>query len=416
MEKRKKIKNILLGKPLSNEDLKHEKLSRLWGLPIMASDAVSSVAYAVEEILMALVGTGVTAGLGLLAVKYVGLVSLPIIVLLLILVFSYTQIISHYPNGGGAYIVSMENFGRRPALLAASCLMVDYIMTVAVSISSSTAAIISTFPALDNYAVIISLVCLALITLINLRGVTESSKIFGIPTYAFIFSMAIMIITGFIRILAGALPAISYSDAVLVSDNILPDNLLSNITLLLFLKAFSSGCSALTGVEAVSNAIPAFKEPSQKTAKHVLFMLGGIIVFIFGGTSFLATSLKVIPLPDNTVISQMANAVFGRNIMFFILQFTTSLILLLAANTAFNGLPILLSILAKDRYMPRQFSQRGTKFSFSNGIMFILIMASLLLIIFQADTHKLIPFYAVGVFVSFTISQGGMFVKWVRSK
>ncbi len=401
------IKSLLLGKPLSNEQLKGEKLSRLWGLPVMASDAVSSVAYAVEEILLAL------APIGLLAVHYVGLVSLPIIILLLILVFSYTQIINHYPNGGGAYGVSMESFGRRPALLAAACLIIDYIMTVTVSISSSTAAIVAAFPALSPHAVVISLVSLALITVLNLRGAKESSKIFGIPTYAFILSMVILIVTGLVQLMSGNLSAISYSAADISRYQ---QDAISGMTVLLFLKAFSSGCSALTGVEAVSNAIPSFKEPSQRTAKHVLFLLGGIIVLVFGGTSVLSGVLKVIPTEGTTVISQMANAVFGNGVMFYVLQFTTSLILLLAANTAYNGLPVLLSILAKDRYMPRQFSQRGTKLSFSNGILFILIVAAILLIVFKADTHRLIPFYAVGVFVSFTVSQAGMFVKWIRSK
>ncbi len=408
MNRFRSLKKILLGKELSNSQLTHEKLSRFWGLPIMASDAVSSVAYAVEEILMALV-----PALGIAAVSYVGLVSIPIIVLLVILVFSYTQIINHYPNGGGAYIVSKENFGRRPSLLAATCLIVDYIMTVAVSISSSTAAIVAAFPGLHEYRVPISLVCLALITLVNLRGVGESAKIFGIPTYAFILSMGVLIVTGLVRMFSGTLVHVSYSAA---QQALLPPETLQGITLILFLRAFSSGCSALTGVEAVSNAIPSFKEPSQRTARHVLFMLGAIIVFIFGGTSFLASFLKVVPLPGTTVMSQMAQAVFGNGFMYFVLQFTTSLILLLAANTAYNGLPILLSILAKDRYVPHQFSQRGTKLSFSNGIIAIFIVGGILMVIFNADTHRLIPFYAVGVFVSFTISQAGMFMKWLKDK
>lgn len=405
----KNIKSILLGKVLTSDQLSHEKLSRIWGLPIMASDAVSSVAYAIEEILMALV-----PAIGLLAINYVGLVSLPIIMLLLILVFSYSQIIKNYPNGGGAYVVSMENFGRRPALLAAACLLIDYIMTVAVSISSSTAAITAAFPVFSSYKIIISILCVFLITLINLRGASESSKIFGIPTYAFIVSMAIMIITGIIRVITGSLHPVSYSPQELSS--LIPLDILPSITILLFLRAFASGCSALTGVEAVSNAVPSFKEPSQKTANHILFMLGGIIVFIFGGTSFLASVLKIIPIPEKTVMSQIASSVFGSGFMFYLLQVTTSLILLLAANTAYNGLPILLAILAKDGYMPRQFSQRGAKLSFSNGIIFILIVASILLIVFKANTHALIPFYSVGVFVSFTLSQSGMLIKWIKSK
>jgi len=373
----------------------------------MASDAVSSVAYAAEEILLALI-----PALGMIAVQYVGLVSIPIILLLVMLVFSYAQIINHYPGGGGAYVVSKENFGRRPSLLAASCLVVDYIMTVAVSISSSTAAIVAAFPVLGPYKIIIALICIAFITLMNLRGVSESSKVFGVPTYLFIVTMLAMIITGFVRVLIGTLPPIDYSG---VAD-LIPKETLSGITLLLFLRAFSSGCAALTGVEAVSDAVPNFRDPPVKTAKHVLYMLGTIIIFIFGGTSFLASILKVMPLQGVTVLSQMGGAVFGGGVLFYLLQFTTALILLLAANTAYNGLPILLSILSKDHFVPHQFGHRGTKLSFSNGIMFIFVMGALLLLVFKADTHALIPFYAVGVLVSFTISQSGMFIKWIKDK
>lgn len=404
----RKLKRFLLGDALKDDQLKSEKLSRAWGLPIMASDAVSSVAYAVEEILMALLPF-----LGILAVNYVGFVSIPIILLLLILVFSYAQIINHYPNGGGAYVVSKENFGRNASLLAATCLIIDYIMTVAVSVSSSTAAILSVCPQFEPYKIIISLLCVGIITLVNLRGIGESSKIFGIPTYAFIFSMMALIFTGIFRFCTGGLTPIEYTPSQI--SHILNDNL-KGMTLAVFLCAFSSGCSALTGVEAVSNAIPSFKKPCQRNARHVLYMLGIIIAIIFGGTSLLATVLKVVPLQDKTVLSQMATAIFGNGIMFYILQITTSLILLLAANTSYSGLPILLAILAKDHYMPRQFAQRGTKLSFSNGIMFIFIVSSALLVMFNADTHRLIPFYSVGVFVSFTISQFGMFMKWIKSK
>ena len=310
-------------------------------------------------------------------------------------------------------MVSKENFGRNASLLAATCLVIDYIMTVAVSVSSSTAAILAVCPSLEPYRIIISLVCVGVITFINLRGIGESSKIFGIPTYAFIFCMITLIFTGIVRFFSGTLEPIQYSPEQI--SHIISGNL-QGMSLAVFLCAFSSGCSALTGVEAVSNAIPSFKEPCQKNARHVLFMLGGIIVFIFGGTSFLATVIKAYPIEETTVLSQMATAIFGNGIMFYALQITTSLILLLAANTSYSGLPILLSILAKDHYMPRQFSQRGTKLSFSNGIMFIFIVSSLLLIAFNADTHRLIPFYSVGVFISFTISQFGMFVKWIKSK
>jgi len=402
-----RIKRILLGRELGNDRLTSERMSRLWGLPIMASDALSSVAYAVEEILMALVPT-----LGLAATHYVGLVIMPILGLLLVLAVSYTQIIKHYPNGGGAYVVSKENFGHGAALLAATCLIVDYIMTVAVSISSSTAAIVAAVPSLHGFEVPISLLCISLITLINLRGIGESSKIFGVPTYAFILSMAAMIVVGFVRMLGGNLPPIEYSAAQRAA---LPEAA-GGITLFLFLRAFSSGCSALSGVEAVSNAIPSFREPAQRTARDVLFMLCGLSLFLFGGTSLLASHLEVVPLKATTVVAQMSGAIFGQGAMYYVVQFTTSLILLLAANTAYSGLPVLLSLLAKDHYVPHQFGQRGTKLSFSNGILFIFFAAGILVVLFDADTHRLIPFYAVGVFLSFTLSQAGIFVKWVREK
>ena len=305
----------------------------------------------------------------------------------------------------------MDSFGPKVALFAATALIVDYIMTVAVSISSSTEAMIATFPAIAGYKVIFSLVCLSAVTLINLRGIRESSKIFGIPTYVFIISMMTMIVTGFIELATGGISHITYS-----SNEVAFQGTMQSVSLFLILRAFSSGCSALTGVEAVSDAVPSFKEPSEKHAKAILYLLGGIIVFIFGGTSILASILQVMPIADATPISQMTSYIFGKNIMFYILQFSTSLILILAANTAYNGLPTLLSILAKDRYIPHQFSARGTKLSFSNGILFIFVVAGLLILLFQSDTHKLIPFYAVGVFVAFTLSQFGMFTKWIKLK
>ncbi len=399
------MKEIILGKPLKNSELNHEKLSRLWGLPIMASDAVSSVAYAVEEILLILIPAA-----GLLAFHTVPFVVIPILLLLLILILSYSQIIDHYPNGGGAYAVAKENIGKTSSLLTAAALTIDYILTVAVSISSSTAALASAFPSLQDYRIEVSLVCVAIITLGNLRGVREASKTFGMPTYLFIISMAVLIVCGLFRLFTGDLTPIEYSEAVI------PKQELGGIGILLLLKAFSSGCSAMTGVEAVSNSIPSFQVPSTKNAKHVLYMLGGIIVFIFGGTSILAMKLQVVPLEGHTVLSQVAAAVFGHTFMYYVIQLFTSLILILAANTAYNGLPQLLFILAHDGYVPRQFSSRGTKLSFSNGIIFIFIAASLLIIGFKSQTHLLIPLYSVGVFVSFTIAQYGMFIKWRNIK
>ena len=404
-----KVKKVLLGKSLRTDEIKHERLSVRWGLPILASDAVSSVAYAVEEILLVLVPM-----LGFAAFGFVPGVVAAIILLLLILVFSYSQIIAHYPNGGGAYIVSKENLGEKPALISAAALIVDYILTVAVSISASTMAIVAAVPSLNPYKVEISVACILLITLVNLRGMRESSKIFGVPTYAFIVAMCIMIVVGFFRLFSGTLEPIAYSPDQLVS--VMPPEVYQGLIIVLVLRAFSSGCSALTGVEAVSNAVPAFKDPSQRNARHVLYLLAGIIVVIFGGTTVLAVNLQVIHIEGTTVVAQIAQSIFGLNFFYYIIQITTSLILILAANTAYNGLPLLLYLLAHDRYVPRQFSQRGAKLSFSNGILFIMIVAIFLVIVFHSDPHHLIPLYSVGVFVSFTLSQYGMFKKWLREK
>ncbi|WNY25537.1 APC family permease [Methanolapillus millepedarum] len=411
-EKYSKIKNLFLGKALKNEEIKDEKLNLKWGLPIMASDAVSSVAYAIEEILLILV-----PALGLLSVHYLGVIALPIIILLIVLVFSYSQIIDHYPNGGGSYIVSKRNLGKKASLIAAAALIIDYVMTVAVSISSATAACVAAVPAFFGYQVPIALIFLSLVTLMNLRGLKESAKVFGLPTYGFILIMIILIITGLVKFLTGTLTPIEYSPAVLSSLPSTPAGTLTTLAMVfLMLKAFSSGCSALTGIEAVSNSIPSFKQPSQKIAKQILYCLAGIIIFIFGGSVLLATQLQVIPLEGHTVLSQMGASVFGTGPLYYLLQLATAAILLLAANTAYNGLPTLLAILAVDNYMPHRMAQRGQKLSFSNGILFIFFAAGGLIFVFNAETHKLIPLYAVGVFLSFTLAQTGMVVKWIKDK
>lgn len=406
------IKELMLGKPIQNSSLKQEKLSKIWGLPILASDAVSSVAYAIEEILLVLLPS-----IGLLAFRTIPFIVIPILILLIILIISYSQIIDHYPLGGGAYSVAKENIGKTASLICAAALIIDYILTVAVSISSSTEAIASAFPGFSGEweKITISLISIAIITLINLRGVREASKVFGLPTYIFIFSMAILIVVGIFKLITGELDPISYTTAQQVS--VLPVKAFQGVFIILILRAFSSGCSAMTGIEAVSNSVPSFKEPSTKNAKVILFALGGIILFIFGGISILALKIHVLSLTNGpTVLSQIAADVFGYNFMFYIIQVFTSLILMLAANTAFNGLPQLLYILAHDGYVPRQFSSRGTKLSFSNGIIFIFFCASALVIIFKSNVHAIIPLYSVGVFISFTIAQFGMFKKWIYTK
>ena len=397
-----KLRELLIGKTLKTEELEGEKLNVLWGLPILSSDAVSSVAYAGEEILIVLIGV-----IGFMAYINMFYASLCIVVLLFILVFSYRQTIDSYPCGGGAYIVAKDNLGTIPGLTAGASLSVDYILTVAVSISAGTAALTSALPSLLPYTVSIALAMLLIITIGNLRGTKESSKLFGVPTYLFIISCIVLIVTGIVRhFIFGYSPAPLYPIPHQIGD----------LTLFLFLRAFASGCTALSGIEAVSNGIPNFKAPSPKNAKAVLTLLAFLILFIFGGLAFLSTIYRPVPHPNVTVFAQIAQQVFGKNIMFYIIQVTTALILVMAANTAYAGLPLLLSLMAKDGYAPRQFSQRGKRLSFSNGIIVLGAAAALLIIMFKGDTHLLLPLYAVGVFLSFTLSQVGMFLKWKRAK
>lgn len=396
------LSSLLIGKKLKNEDLKDEKFNVFWGLPILSSDAISSVAYAGEEMLWVLM-----AVVGIHSYKYMFYASLAIIILLLLLVLSYKQTIDAYPNGGGSYIVAKENLGEKPGLIAASSLIIDYILTVAVSICAGTAAITSAFPSLLNHKITISVFLIIIMTIGNLRGLRDSSKLFGIPTYFFIFSILIMIITGIVKVyILGYTPTALYA---------IPKTT-GYVTLFLMIKTFASGCTALTGVEAVSNGVPNFKEPSQKNAKMTLNLLGLSVLVIFGGLAFLTTIYHAVPNFDNTVISQISLQVFGKGFMYYIVQATTAIILIMAANTSFAGLPLLLSLLACDKYVPRQFSKRGGRLSFSNGIVLIGILASLLVIIFKGETHLLIPLYAVGVFVSFTLSQTGMLKKWIKAK
>ena len=397
-----KLSRLLIGKSLPNEQLQEEKFSVFWGLPVLASDAISSVAYAGEEILYVLVPI-----IGLMAYAQMFHIALAIVALLFILVFSYRQTIQAYPCGGGSYIVAHDNLGAIPGLTAAATLSIDYILTVAVSSSAGTAAITSALPDLLPHRVAITLFFILLLTIGNLRGIKDSSRLFGIPTYAFIASMLVMIIYGIYKVnIDGFVPQAARQVPAVAGD----------ITLFLILRAFASGCTALTGVEAVSNAIPNFKEPAQSNAIKVLFLLALIVLFIFGGTSYLATLYHALPNPDETVISQIAIQVFGDNAMFYVIQLTTALILVMAANTAFTDLPLLLSLLAKDGYMPRQFSHRGGRLNYSNGIEFLGLSSAALVVIFDGETHLLLPLYAVGVFASFTLSQSGMWLHWVRSK
>ncbi len=394
------LKSLLIGKPLENEALKDEKYSTFWGLPILASDSISSVAYATEEILLVLI-----PAIGILAYHQMSLISTAIIGLLMLLTVSYRQTIINYPNGGGAYIVASENLGTYAGVMAGSSLAVDYVLTVAVSIAAGTAAITSAFPGLFQYRVAICLMILSLLFIGNMRGVRESAKIFGLPTYAFILGIVAMVVTGLIKV-----SALGYTPS---QPETLGQGAFQSVTLLLILRAFSSGCAALTGVEAVSNAVPNFRSPAQ--AQKVLMILSFFVLLCFGGTSLLANIYHVVPVEGKTVLSQIAEEVFGRGSWLYLyVQITTALILAMAANTAFAGFPMLISVMSRDGFAPRQLSQRGERLNYSNGIIILTILAGLLLIIFKSDTHLLIPLYAVGVFTSFTLSQAGMLHRWLK--
>ena len=402
---KQKVKQFLIGKPLQNEDIHGQKYSVLLGLPILSSDAISSVAYASEEILIVLIPV-----IGALAYRELGYISAAIIALLLILTFSYRQTIHTYPNGGGSYIVASDNLGVIPGVTAGASLAVDYILTVAVSISSGTAAITSAFPVLYPYTVPICLLLLLLIMLGNLRGIRESSLLFSIPPYAFILTMLITIIAGVVRYLSGDINTGAMQGAPVPAVTAEP------ITIFLILSAFSNGCSALTGVEAVSNAIPNFQKPQVKNAQRVLLLLSFFVLLIFGGVSVLANLYHAVPTEGNTVLSQISLGIYGNSPMYYVVQATTAVILLMAANTSYSDFPLLMSLISKDGFAPRQLSHRGDRLSFSNGIIVLSVVAAILIVVFQGSTNRLIPLYAIGVFISFTLSQFGMFKRWITKR
>lgn len=397
----KTLRRVAVGSPLSTEQLEQEKLPKLKALAVFSSDALSSSAYATDEILIALTAAGALA-LG----KSVPLAAM-IAILLGIVAFSYRQTIKAYPGGGGAYIVAKDNLGDGPGLMAAAALSVDYILTVSVSIAAGVLAIVSAFPELDPYRIELALGFIALITLANLRGLSESGTLFAIPTYGFLFSFGGLLVYGFFKVL---------TEPSLVAEP--PEHIYefgsSPLTIFLLLKAFSSGCTALTGIEAISNGIPAFKSPEAKNASITLTWMAAILTTLFLGITVLAHQLDVQPSEDVSVAAQIGQTVFGQNVFFYTVQAFTALILILAANTSYADFPRLASILAHDRFMPPQFMFRGDRLAFSRGILLLGAAASVLVIAFQADVTRLIPLYAFGVFVSFTLSQSGMVRHWQK--
>jgi amino acid transporter len=395
------VKRILLGTPIPTAHAAHERLGPLTGLAIFASDALSSVAYATEEILLILV----LAGSAALELSFP--IAVAIAVLIAIVVSSYRQTILAYPQGGGSYVVTRENLGRYPSLVAGAALLVDYVLTVAVSVAAGIAAITSAIRPLYPYRVSLCVLGVALIAVGNLRGVRESGRLFALPTYLFLGAYFLLIGWGglqwFRGATAGMVPPVPAQGA-------------EALTALLALRAFSSGCAAMTGIEAVSDGVPAFRAPEAQTARRVLLALGGILVVLFLGISALAHAYGVVPAEGETVNSQLARLIFGESPIYYFIQGVTMLILVLAANTSFADFPRLASFLARDRFIPRQFANRGDRLAFSNGIIILAFLSIGLLVVFRGDTHALIPLYALGVFVSFTLSQASMVRYWFRHR
>jgi len=398
------IREVVLGSPFATSQAIHERLTKVKALPIFSSDALSSSAYGPEEILIMLV----LAGSGALSRALP--ITMVIVLLLAIVTLSYRQTIKAYPSGGGAYTVAHENLGRSPGLLAAGALMVDYVLTVAVSVAAGVAAITSAVPGLYDLRVPMGVAVVALFALGNLRGIREAGTLFAAPTYFFILAMGTMIVVGMIKVVTGDAPGSLLHGAPPQGQVVA----VQGMTLFLVLRAFSSGSAALTGVEAISNAVPAFKPPESQNARTTLTMMACILGFLVLGVAFLASRYGIVPSEQETVLSMLGKGVFSENILYYLLQAATALVLFLAANTSFAGFPWLSAILAKDGFMPRQFAFKGDRLAFSHGILLLAAAACVMLIAFGGDVTRLIPLYAVGVFVSFTLSQSGMVRHWWR--
>jgi amino acid transporter len=404
------VKRLLVGRAVASSHLEHTLLPKWLALPVFSSDALSSVAYASEEILRVLLIASVGSA------HLVGPIALAIATLMIIVVASYRQTVRAYPSGGGAYIVSKANLGQTPGLIAASALLVDYMMTVVVSIVAGVVAIISAVPGLSPYRVLLSVGFVLLITFANLRGVKEAGTIFAVPTYCFIASIVVMVGAGLVKCATSGCPT------SVLPAGIHPEHDLARtagaIGVFVILRAFSSGATALTGVEAISNGVPAFRRPQAKNAAETLAIMGGISVVMFLGISYLTTHISGITISaDRSVVSQIAGAVFGNSSLpFYFVQAFTAAILVLAANTAYQDFPRLASILARDRFMPAQFMNRGDRLVFSNGVLGLAVGAIVVIVAFEADLNKLIQLYVVGVFTSFTLSQTGMVRHWLAER
>ncbi|MCL4456612.1 MAG: APC family permease [Nitrospirae bacterium] len=392
------IKSFLIGSPIETIKEKHERLSKKMGLAVFSSDPLSSVAYGTEEIMFALIAGGAAL------LSYTLPIAIAIVITVSIVVTSYYQTIHAYSSGGGAYIVAKENLGELPGLIAGSALLIDYVLTVTVSVAAGIAAITSAFPATKSYTITMCLVSILFIMVVNLRGVRESGKVFSLPVYIFIGSLLVLIAASLSK--SFSLPHIERE--VTGAANIFP--------VFIILRAFASGCVTLTGIEAISNGVRAFKAPEAKNAGITLVWMAVMLGFLTIGIAYFSNYYGIMPNPNETVVSQLARTVFGKGVVYYTIQFATMLVLILAANTSYSDFPRLSSIMANDRYLPRQLSNRGDKLVFSNGILILSFLSALLIILFGGDTHSLIPLYAIGVFTAFTLSQLGMVRHWIREK
>ncbi len=396
------LKRFLVGRPIPSHLAHHERLSRVTGLAVLSSDALSSVAYATDFIVVTLIVAG-TQALG-----YAIPISLVITALLAVVAFSYRQTIHAYPTGGGAYRVAKENIGTMAGLIAAASLLVDYTLTVSVSISAGVLAITSAAPQLDPYRVELCLIFLALLAVGNLRGIRESGRIFAIPTYFFVVCIFTLIAVGLYHYFTGDIvPVLAQIPAHVGS---------TPLTTFLLLTAFANGCTAMTGVEAVSDGVPAFRPPEAKNAAATLVTMAALAITMFIGITFLAHAYQVIPTGAESGISQLGRAIFGHGLVYYAVQAATTLILVLAANTAYADFPRLASIVSRDRFLPRQFMNQGDRLAFSNGILMLSGFAAVLIVVFRGDTQSLLPLYMIGVFISFTLSQAGMVIHWRKAK
>ncbi|OJG63114.1 amino acid permease [Enterococcus mundtii] len=390
---------MLVGKPLKSAENDEHKLTRFAALALLSSDALSSIAYGTEQIVVVLVA------LSAAAIWYSLPIAAFVIILLISLTLSYRQIIHAYPHGGGAYVVSSENLGKNAGLISGGSLLIDYMLTVAVSVSAGAEAITSAIPALYGHQVAISVTIVLLLMMLNLRGLRESASFLLFPVYTFILVISLLIVVGLFNIVTGAVP---------LQATALPGAVVPGVSVALILRAFSSGSSSLTGVEAISNAVPFFKKPRAKNAAMTLTMMALILGFFFVGITFINYWYGIVPEKEVTVLSQIGQAVFGHGILYYILQFATALILAVAANTGFSAFPVLAYNLAKDKFMPHMYQDRGDRLGYSNGIITLALGSIVLLFIFNGSTERLIPLYSIGVFIPFALSQTGMVIKWKK--